>query len=77
VNHVPSSCGPTMPALLKMRFRQHLRVAIHCWRLGERDRAWLHLGVADGCVYALYDTVVRALPYRQKIDRVRAVMEAA
>jgi hypothetical protein len=74
--HTAASCGPTMPALLRMRFRAHLRVAIDCWRLGERDRAWFHLGVADGCVSALYDTVVWAWPYKQKVNRVRAVMEA-
>jgi hypothetical protein len=71
--HRPESCGPTLPLLVRGRFRQSLRYAIHEWRGGNVTRAWRFLGIAEGQVSVLYDTSMDAHPALQKVERVRNI----
>jgi hypothetical protein len=42
----------------------------------ERDRAWFHLGMADGCVAALFDTPRNAYAMRTRVNRLRIIFGA-
>jgi len=81
-----TAASPVMIAIIKMRFRQHLRLAIESVRSHrerrdpmehpmELRRAARHLGIAEGQVYVLYDTHAQAWPFLRAVQKIDALID--
>lgn len=65
-----TAASPVMIAVIAMRCRQHLHLAIDSIRNGEPMRAAYHLGIAQGQVNVLYATPHRAWLYLKACRKV-------
>lgn len=70
-----TAASPVMVALLKLRCRQYMRHAIEEIRNGELQRAAYHLGIAQGQVFALYDTHAVAWRFEKAARKIYVVLD--
>lgn len=71
------SVSTAMLAIIKIRCRQYLHLAIEDLRDGHLLRAQRHLGIAEGQVMVLYDTPTVAWRYLKATEAIRKALRRA